>query len=157
MAERTQTGDGAAQSAVLGASAEPPVSPGPIPSEADNMPAHGSTPSETAADPQAHNTPEAPLAARADSSVSPPILAKDAAIIKSPTYTSLETSTSSPQTTNSTAPEAVDPDRAGETEGDSVLVEKADSSGEDPGVFVVAPRAETYATMRDSDEWNDWP
>jgi hypothetical protein len=102
-AERTQTGDAVAQSAVLGASAELPVSSGPISSEADNMSAHGSTPSETAADPQARNTPEAPLAARADSSVPPPIPAKDAAVIKSPTYTSLETSTSSPQTTNPAA------------------------------------------------------
>jgi hypothetical protein len=156
VAERTQTGDGAAQSAVLGASAELPVSSGPISSEADNMPAHGSTPSETAADPQARNTPEAPLAARADSSVPPPIPAKDAAVIKSPTYTSLKTSTSSPQTTNPAASEAVDPEWAGGTEGDSVLVEKADSSGEDPAVFVDAPRAEIDATISGSDEWNAW-
>jgi hypothetical protein len=120
------------------------------------MPAHGSTPPKAAADPQACNTPEAPLAALADSSVPRPIPAKDAAVIKSFTYTSLETSTSSPQTTNPAASEAIDPDWAGETEGDSVLVEKADSSGEDPAVFVDAPQAEIDATISGSDEWNDW-
>jgi hypothetical protein len=51
-------------------------------------------------------------------------------------------------------------------EGDGVLIDKADSSGEDSAVFVDAPQdapqAETGvekaadATASGSDEWNDW-
>ena len=47
-------------------------------------------------------------------------------------------------------------------EGDGVLVDKADSSGEDSAVFVDASQAETEiekaadATTSGSDEWNDW-
>ena len=47
-------------------------------------------------------------------------------------------------------------------EGDDVLVDKADSGGEDSAVFVDAPLAETEvekaadATASGSDEWNDW-
>ena len=47
-------------------------------------------------------------------------------------------------------------------EGDGVLVDKADSSGEDSAVFVDAPLAETEvekaadASTSGSDEWNDW-
>ena len=156
MADLTQTGDGASQSAVPGASVEQPVGSGPISTEADSMPAHGSTPPKAVADPQARNTPKAPLTARAGSSVPLPFPAKDGAVIKSPTYTSLETSTSSSHTINPAASEAVDPHWAGETEGNSVLVGKAESSREDPAVFVDAPRAEIDATMSDSDEWNDW-
>jgi hypothetical protein len=46
-------------------------------------------------------------------------------------------------------------------EGDGILVEKVDSSGEDSAVFADAPRAETEiekvanATASGSDEWNE--
>ena len=56
VAELTQTGDGAAQSAVPDASVEQPTSSGPISTEAKNTQAPGSTPPNTAAGPEARGT-----------------------------------------------------------------------------------------------------
>jgi len=81
-------------------------------SEADNTPAHGSTPPKAATDPKGSNTTEAPLVSLADYSAPPPVSAKDAAVISMPSPTSQETSTSSLQTTDPAASEAIDPDKA---------------------------------------------
>jgi hypothetical protein len=60
-------------------------------------------------------------------------------------------------------PVTSDPVHVPDGEGDGVLVEKADSSGEDSAVFVDAPQAESEvekaadATTSGSDEWHsDW-
>ena len=115
VAEPTQTGDGAAQSAVPDAPVEQSTSSGLISSEADNTQAPESTPRNAAADPEARNAPEAPFIPLADSpSVSPPVPAKDAVVVNMPDPASHETSTSSLQTPDPAALEAVNPDNAGE-------------------------------------------
>ena len=148
VAEPTQTSDGAAQSAVPGASAEQPASSGPISSEADNTPVHGPTPPKAAADPEARNTTEAPLAPLADSSVPPPVPAKDTAVISMPSPASQETSTSTLQIADLAASEAVDPDKAGETvaplsEEDAAAAAKSDNP--DPEAVAKGPTAQSGA------------
>lgn len=146
LAEPTQTGDGAAQSAVPDPSAEQPTSSGLISNETDNTQAHESTTPEAAADPEAPNAPEAPLIPPADSSVPPPVPAKDAAVVNMPDPASQETSTSPPQTTDLAALDAIDPANAVETvapslEEDTAAAAKIDSP--DPEAIAKDPTAQS--------------
>ena len=149
VAEPTQTGDGAVQSAVPDASIEQSTMSGPISNEADNTQAPESIPPNPAADPDARHVPEAPLVPLTDSPpVPPPVPGKDAAVVNMPNPTSQETSTSSIQTTDPAASEAVNPDNADETgepssSGDAV----AAANGDNPGPEGVAedPTAQSGA------------
>ena len=145
--EPTQTGDDAAQSAVPDAPDKQSTSSGHISGEADNTQEPESTPSNAAADPEARNAPEAPLTPPADS-VPPPVPAKDASVVDTPSPASQETSTSSAQTTDPAASEAVDPDNAGETgapssEEDAAAAAKSDNP--DPEAVAKDPTAESGA------------
>lgn len=137
MAESAQASGGAAQSAVSGASVEKPPSSSLISSGADDTPAHESTPQRAAAGPEAHNTPETLLTTPTDSSVPPPI----PAISNMPIPASQQTSTSSLQTTDRAASEAVARDRAGET--------VVSSSGEDAAVVAKSDNLDPEAVAKD--------
>ena len=150
MAEPTQTGDSAAQQpTVPDASVEQSTSSGPISSEADSTQAPESTPPNAAADPDARNAPEVPLIPLVDPPpVSPPVPAKDAAVVNMPDPASQETSTSSLQTTYPVASEAVNPDNAGETGVPSSSVDAAAATnGDNPDPETVAedPTAQSSA------------
>ena len=141
VAEPTQTGDGAAQqSTVPDASVEQSTSSGPISSEADSTQAPESTPPNAADDSDARNAPDAPLIPLADSPPAPPpVPAKDAAVVNMPDSVSQETSTSSLQTTDPGASEAVNPDNAGETGVPSSSVDAAAAiNGDNPDPETVA-------------------
>lgn len=134
--EPTQTGDGAAQSAP-DAPVEQSTSSGPISNEADDTPPHESTPPKAAADPEARDTPEVQIAPPPDSSVPPPVPVKEAAAVNVPSPASQETSTSSLQTTDPAASEAIDPDKAGETvapeeEEEAAAAAKSDHPNPEP-------------------------
>jgi len=104
-------------------------------------------PPEAAADPDARNTTEAPFTPLADSSVPPPVPAKDAAITSMPSPASQESSTSSLQTTDPAASEAGDPDKAGtvapSSEEDAAAAAKSDNP--DPEAVVKDPTARSSA------------